>query len=116
VWFDNSGKRLAQTNLGLARVDPHPNLTSIGLYLDLNGPTEIDLTADPTSPGGFQCQTEALPPSYCRNGSRTCPPEFGSFGHMFTPFTDILGDYYLNTSFLAKTDGAELWQSIKPPF
>jgi len=108
VWFDDSGQRLAQSNPSLAR-GAHSNLTCIGLY-KMHPPTEVDLLADVSAPGGFQCHTEALPKSYCNNGSRICPPAFGTFGDLFSPFTSILGDYYLNTSLLAHSTEADVWQ------
>ena len=47
----------------------------------------------------------------CRNGSSTCPPTFGAFGQFATPFTSVLGEFYLNTSFLSQASGGgELWQ------
>lgn len=109
VWFDAKEKRLAQTNVGYAKVDPTPNTTHIGLYKE-TPPTEIDLTAASAAPGKYACTTEPLPPSYCRNGSRTCPPRFGTWGSFLTPFSSVLGMYYDNTTRLSQGDSNETWQ------
>jgi len=93
VWFDAPGKRLAQTNPGYFRVDPNPKLVVIGHYED-HPPTELDIqgwrpllkTIYPNPPTltltgldleGDSCFEEPLPPTYCNNGSRVCPPVFG---------------------------------------
>jgi hypothetical protein len=106
VWFDAKGRRLAQTNPGLHQVDPDPGLTVIGRW-GRKPPTELDLEQETF---GAHCFKEPLPPSYCKNGSQVCPPDFGNFGDLFTPFTAILGMYYFNTSFLESTAEADVWQ------
>ena len=110
VWFDAPGTRLAQTNPGLAAVDPRPNTTFVGVYAAPWG-TELDITALPG--GAHACTAEPLPPTFCKNGSRMCPPVFGGFGSGLTAFTSILGNNYLNTSLLASTPDADVWQWTK---
>lgn len=109
VWFDAPGERLAMTNPGYARVDPRPNLTVIGRF-DEQPPLELDISRDPGARGGYSCTEEPLPPSYCPNGTKACPPTFGTWGELFTPFSNILGVYYLNTSLLSSTAESDLWQ------
>ena len=106
VWFDAPNRRLAQTNPRLAIVDPDPGATFVGLY-DVTPATEIEFEEKSF---GVKCFSSPLPDTYCQNGSQTCPPTFGKFGELFTPFTGILGNNYLNTSFLESTDVADLWQ------
>lgn len=98
IWFDTPGQRLAQTNLRLMPVDPNPNLTIIGRFAD-KPPTEIDTNVVGGQP---ECQTEAIPPAYCRNGSKVCPPVFGDFGSL-NAFTSVLGMNYPNTTLLRQT-------------
>ena len=111
VWFDQPGRRLAQTNPGL-RPSPHPdsNLTVVGLFAR-SPPTELDL--DVTASGEAVCATEPLPDAYCANGSRTCPPVFGDFGFgKINALTSVLGSNFYNTTLLSRdpVDGSEVWQ------
>ena len=133
VWFDAPGKRLAQENTELRPIDPRPNLTVIGRFDD-RPPTEIDVDV---IGGKLWCETEPLPPSFCANGSRTCPPKFGDFGSLnaFTSIraklesprdrthsalvshhplpsaaTGVLGMYYYNTSLFHSGVDSEVWQ------
>jgi hypothetical protein len=105
IWFDYPNQRLAQSNPGL-KPGPDPGITVIGLYA-VNPPTELDLEQKSY---GQKCFTEPIPPTYCRNGSRVCPPKFGFFGEGLTPFSSVFGDNYLNTSLLESTPTADIWQ------
>lgn len=105
IWFDKPGSRLAQTNVQLRHPDPQPNLTFIGLF-DEKPPTEIDIDDDA---GKIRCETEPLPPTFCKNGSRVCPQTFGDFGSL-NAFTSVLGMWYYNTSFFKKSSAEEVWQ------
>eukprot|EP00466_Bigelowiella_natans_P005536 jgi/Bigna1/80828/fgenesh1_pg.74_\ len=109
VWFDAKNKRLAQSNTGLAKVDPTPNTTHLALFEE-DPPTEVDLTEARDAPGGFACTSEPLPPSICANGSRVCPPRFGNWGDFDSMFTGILGMFYENTTLLKKNQQNETWQ------
>ena len=104
VWFDATRRRLAQTNPGLARTDPSPNRTVIGLW-DADPPTELDL-----DDAGLSCTTEPLPKAVCRNGTRACPPRFGGWGEPLSPFSGVLGVYYPNTTLLRASPTEEVWQ------
>jgi hypothetical protein len=106
VWFDAKNTRIAQTNGALVRVDPDPSRVLIGRY-DQSPPMEYQLE---NKTYGTQCLKQTIPPVYCQNGSKTCPPYFGAFGNDLSPFTAILGMYYLNTTLLDSTAEADLWQ------
>ena len=92
VWFDAAAGRLAQTNAELAR-KPQKVITVFDRF-DLKPPTALEL--EPFFNETI-CYTQPIPPGYCPNGTQACPPRFGGFGDLFTPFTSVLGDFYLNT-------------------
>ena len=107
IWFDAANERLAQTNPDLERPDPRPNTTFVGLFED-TPPTAIAVTDN--GAGHVQCETEPLPKGFCPNGTRACPPDFGTWGTVLTPFAAVLGTFYPNTTLLSETADADLWQ------
>ena len=113
VWFDAASKRLAQVNANLEH-QPIKALTVV-TRLDLSPPLSYELEPFFNS---TVCYKEKLGPGYCPNGTMGCPPTFGHFGDYATPFTSVLGMYYLNTSFLEldATTGDEKWRwtSVQP--
>jgi hypothetical protein len=102
VVFDGVLGRLHQDNTALKRI-PTQNLTTIGRW-DLPTPQEWDELTDAT--GQVTCRTEPLPPVYCPNGTKTCPPTFGSWGGL-NPFTSVLGMWYPNTTKVAELPESE---------
>lgn len=83
-------------------------MTFVGLF-DVKPPTEIDIE-------NAWCETEPLPPTFCKNGSKVCPQTFGNFGFGLNAFTSVLGMWYYNTTLVASTPDAEDWQFewVKP--
>ena len=112
VWFDAVGQRIAQTNPNFESVDPTPNDTFVGLYKRVP-PIELKVVALTGNKNKYSCESDTLSPTYCANGSKVCPPSFGKWGELFTPFTGVLGDYYLNTSLIDSTPTADVWQWSK---
>jgi hypothetical protein len=93
IVFDGVHGRMSQSNAMMVRT-PTTNLTNIGRW-DLPTPQEWDLES--VGGGSMTCYTEALPDAVCPNGTKACPPTFGSWGEL-NPFTSILGMWYPNTS------------------
>lgn len=75
VVFDAKKGRLRQSNPNLER-NPSENITSIGRW-DLKSPREWDLI---NADSGVSCYTELIPPAICPNGTKACPPVFGTLG------------------------------------
>ena len=96
VAFDGLRGRLSQSNAMLVPT-PKANLTSIGRW-DLRVPQEWDL--EQVGDGRTTCFTESLPDAICPNGTKACPPNFGTWGGL-NPFTSILGMWYPNTTLVA---------------
>ena len=85
--FDAPAQKIAQTNPNWYKIDPNPKLTIIGDFSSLPTPTETDIDA---SEMPIKCYTESI------NGT------FGTWGELFTPFTSVLGMFYLNTTLLSQ--------------
>ena len=106
VWFDAIKQRIAQVNAQYAAKPARKGLTTIGRY-DL--PSKASLFIEPFF-NSTVCYAQHLK-GMCPNGTAVCPPDFGHFGDFGTPFTGLLGMYYLNTSFLQLSEsGDEVWQ------
>ena len=107
LWFDAHAKRIAQINAQLA-YHPPPQQDKIAGRYDLP-PKYPDLNIQ-----SFFNETVcyAMPlHGLCANGTSTCPPQFGFFGDFGTPFSGILGMFYLNTTFLeTSAQGDDVWQ------
>ena len=101
IVFDGKQGRLSQNNARLER-SPTTNTTNIGRW-DIEVPREWDITT--AEDGALSCSTEPLPSNQ----------PFGSWGQL-NAFTSILGMFYPNTTLLASTPSAWVWQwsSVKP--
>jgi hypothetical protein len=103
--FDGILGKIRQDNAQLSK-HPTENLTNIGRW-DLSKPQEWDLLTSST--GQLSCQTEPLPLIPCPNGTKQCPPKFGTWGGL-NPFTSVLGMWYPNTTKLAELNDYDLYQ------
>lgn len=106
IWFDAPNTRIAQEAESAPGEPATRTVKTIDRY-DL--PSFPSLLVEPFF-NETVCYAKRMQ-GMCRNGTSECPPNFGHFGDLATPFTNTLGMYYLNTSLLElHDDGVEVWQ------
>ena len=109
VVFDGVTGRLRQRNAKLARA-PTTNMTSIGNW-HMNTPREWDIQSGSGS-RKETCFTELLPDSVCPNGTKACPPTFGTW-YGLNAFTSILGMWYPNTTLIPEESTGSIYDTYR---
>ena len=110
VVFDGVTGRLRQRNAKLARA-PTTNMTSIGNW-HMNTPREWDIQSGGSGSGKETCFTELLPDSVCPNGTKACPPTFGTW-YGLNAFTSILGMWYPNTTLIPEESTGSIYDTYR---